>query len=115
MVQTGKGMDGGLTMTNQDNVSKAREIELNTYAFGEKSNGQFEAPAYRAALEMAEWKDQQLRERLEWEIEKANIYYDKHLNQHELDKHIGAVIALSELLGIKFPTDRLHMRFSTMD
>ncbi len=99
-------------MTNED---KAREIELNTYAFGEKSKGQFEAPAYRAALEMAEWKDQQLRERLDFEIEKANAYYDKKLNRHELAKHIGAVIALSELLGIKFPTDRLHMRFATMD
>lgn len=105
-------MDGGLIMRNED---KAREIELNTYAFGEKSKGQFEAPAYRAALEMAEWKDKQLRERLDFEIEKANAYYDKKLNQYELAKHIGAVIALSELLGIKFPADRLHMRFATMD
>lgn len=42
-------------MTNEE---KAREIELNVYAF-EKPKGEFEAPAYRAALDMAEWKDQQ--------------------------------------------------------
>ena len=47
-------------MTNEE---KAREIELNVYAF-EKTKGEFEAPAYRAALEMAEWKDQQFKEYL---------------------------------------------------
>ena len=48
-------------MTNEE---KAREIELNIYAFGEKPKGEFQAPAYRAALEMAKWKDQQFREYL---------------------------------------------------
>ena len=40
-----------------NNQEKAREIELNVYAFEEKPKGEFQAPAYRAALKMAEWKD----------------------------------------------------------
>lgn len=70
---------------------------------------------FRSALEMAEWKDDIIRERLDFEIEKANAYYDNNKNVHEMDKHIGAVIALSEILGIKFPYDKLHMGFATMD
>lgn len=92
-------------MTNEERANKIADY----YAISDLP------VAKGAALEMAEWKDQQLRERLDFEIEKANAYYDKKLNKYELAKHIGAVIALSESLGIEFPTDRLHMRFATMD
>ena len=57
-------------MTNEE---KATEIELNVYAFGEKSKGEFQAPAYRAALQMAEWKDQQFKEYLEKLIKESTV------------------------------------------
>ena len=63
-------------MTNED---KAREIELNVYAFSEKPKGQFEAPAYRAALEMAEWKDQQFKEYLEKKKEEVAKKMKEHI------------------------------------
>lgn len=43
-------------MTNEE---KAKEIELDVYIFDEKLNENFEAPAYRAAIKMAKWKDEQ--------------------------------------------------------
>lgn len=58
-------------MTNEE---KAKEIELNVYAF-EKPKGEFEAPAYRAALEMAQYKDQQFKFLLESEIERMKVDY----------------------------------------
>lgn len=97
-------------MTNEE---KAREIVTQVKYLSDFPHHL--ASEEDGALRMAEWKDKQLRERLDFEIERANAYYDKQLNRHELDKHIGAVIVLSELLGIKFPADRLHMRFATMD
>lgn len=95
-------------MTNQE---KAREIELRLKLRSVRPTSN----EYEAAIEMAEWKDDIIRERLDFEIKKANAYYDNNKNVHEMDKHIGAVIALSEILGIKFPYDKLHMGFATMD
>ena len=67
------------------------------------------------AKKMAEHKDKLLMERLDLEIEKANTYYDKKLSPYRLANHIGAITAITEILGIPFPTDRLHMGFATMD
>lgn len=63
------------------NEEKAREIELNVYAFEEKPKGEFQAPAYRAALKMAEWKDQQFKEYLE----KKKDNYMRHREMWQQD------------------------------
>lgn len=68
-----------------------------------------------AAFKMAEYKDKLLMERLDLEIEKANTYYDKKLSPYRIANHIGAITAITEILGIPFPYDRLHMGFATMD
>lgn len=81
-------------MTNGDNVSKAREIELNVYAFGEKPKG-FEAPAYRAALAMAEWKDAQFKEYLE----KKRTHYSQALTTFDVMRKKVFDEIINELYG----------------
>lgn len=99
-------------MTNE---SKAREIELDVYAFGEKPKGQFEAPAYRAALTMAEWKDSQIREIIDKEIDRANRYHDGNLSQFQKAASVRVVSVLCDYLGEEFPKDKFHFGFATMD
>ena len=99
-------------MTNEE---KARELSIKWGVENCDCGDNSRYECHDAALEMAEWKDDIIRERLDFEIEKANTYYDNNKNVQEMYKHIGAVIALSDILGIKFPYDKLHMGFATMD
>lgn len=87
-------------MTNEE---KAREIELDVYAFGEKPKGQFEAPAYRAALAMAEWKDQQFREYLEKKLEWARGNRDfSNLNDPQWHDYVVQVETYSQIINELF-------------
>ena len=97
-------------MTNED---KIQEI-VNSQPFAD-GNDNYQFMIEWGAKQMANWKDSQMKEALEKEINSANAYYDKELNQNMMYRHIGAISILTILLDIPFPTDKLHMNFVTMD
>lgn len=68
-----------------------------------------------AALEMAEWKDSQIREIIDKEIDRANRYHDGNLSQFQKAASVRVVSVLCDYLGEEFPKDKFHFGFATMD
>ena len=68
----------------------------------------------KSALEMAEYKDNILREEREKAIEKFNKYYDQKLNLAIASRYAGVAFFVDKLLG-EDSSDKLHCAFVTMD
>lgn len=66
-------------------------------------------------VEMAEWKDAQIREIIDKEIDRANKYFDEHKSKEQMSASVRVVYLLCEFLGEKFPEERFHFGFATMD
>lgn len=73
------------------------------------------ATAEIAAITMAEWKDQQIREIIDKEIDRANRYHDCNLSQIQKAASVRVVSVLCDYLGEEFPKDKFHFGFTTMD
>lgn len=68
-----------------------------------------------AVMTMAEWKDQQIQEIIDKEIDRANRYHDGNLSLVQKAASVRVVSVLSEYLGKEFPKDRFHFGFVTLD
>ena len=67
------------------------------------------------ALEMARWKDEQVKQIQEREIKACNDYIEKHPNNKLMLKyHLGRLSLCDELLGTD-SKDKINMAFATMD
>ena len=75
-----------------------------------------EIPAFKAgAIQMAQWKDEQVRQIQEREIEVCNGYIEKNPNNKLMLKyHLGRLSLCDELLGTD-SKDKINMAFATMD
>ena len=95
-------------MTNKE---KANEIiDSNYYVTIAEKNA-----AYNASLQMAAWKDEQVKYIQEREIKACNDYIEKHPdNKLMLKYHLGRLSLCDELLGTD-SRDKINMAFATLD
>ena len=95
-------------MTNEE---KANEIlDSNYYVTIAEKNA-----AYNASLQMAAWKDEQVKQIQEREIKACNDYIEKHPeNKLMLKYHLGRLSLCDELLGTD-SRDKINMAFATLD
>lgn len=99
-------------MTNKE---KAKEIAGNDELYGDTDNKSKVEECYIAALEMAQWKDEQVKQIQEREIKVCNDYIEKHPNNKLMLKyHLGRLSLCDELLGTD-SKDKINMAFATMD
>lgn len=83
--------------------------------YGAPKNKNREIAIYQSTIEMAEWKDDIIKSTIKKEIDRANGYYDKKLSTRQITASLRVIQVLSDLIGEKFPYDKLHMNFATMD
>lgn len=70
---------------------------------------------YAAAIEMAAWKDEQVKQIQEREIKACNEYIERHPdNKLMLKYHLGRLSLCDELLGTD-SRDKINMAFATID
>ena len=95
-------------MTNKE---KANEIiDSNYYVTIAEKNA-----AYNASLQMATWKDEQVKQIQEREIKACNDYIKEHPeNKLMLKYHLGRLSLCDELLGTD-SRDKINMAFATLD
>jgi hypothetical protein len=68
-----------------------------------------------ACINIAQWKDEQIKQIQEREIKACNDYIEKHPdNKLMLKYHLGKVALCDELLGAD-SRDKINMAFATMD
>lgn len=94
-----------------DDLEKAKEIS-DIYM---PDTGFNRDDLYDAAMEMARWKDEQVKQIQEREIKICNDYIEKHPNNKLMLKyHLGRLSLCDELLGTD-SKDKINMAFAAMD
>lgn len=105
-------------MKNEEKASKiAKQHKLNyTVRYnGVTYTDSSEAECYNSAMDMAQWKDEQVKQIQEREIKACNDYIEKHPNNKlMLQYHLGRLSLCDELLGTN-SKDKINMAFATMD
>lgn len=85
-------------MTNEE---KAKEFDARAWEYFNNERKADNAPAYRAAILMAEWKDQQFKEYLEKKRARAKEAYITIPDKYE-DYLCGKIDAISEIINELF-------------
>ena len=100
-------------MTNEEKVNK-----LSNEGFNDLNNPYIKAMVTvikGRCLEIAQWKDEQVKQIQEREIKVCNDYIEKNPNNKLMLKyHLGRLSLCDELLGTD-SKDKINMAFATMD
>lgn len=95
-----------------NNKEKTRELARRHQ--GTMTDAQYLQMTY-ALEDMAQWKDEQVKQIQEREIKVCNDYIEKHPNNKLMLKyHLGRLSLCDELLGTD-SKDKINMAFATMD
>ena len=94
-------------MTNEEKAKEYSQIQI--------ADTVTERRIKEAYLNACEWKDQQIQEIIDKEINRANRYHDGNLSLIQKAASVRVVSVLSEYFGKEFPEDRFHFGFATMD
>ena len=98
-----------------NNEEKVKKIVDSVFKSGLNTNRSFYDMAYNSALEIAQWKDEQVKQIQEREIKVCNDYIEKNPNNKLMLKyHLGRLSLCDELLGTD-SKDKINMAFATMD